>query len=80
MAAYYINQGNPAAGRQRLEKVIKDYPRTLVTPEALFRLGEVYQSDGRTEDAQRMFRQVAEEYAYTDWGKRAAQRLQTATR
>jgi outer membrane protein assembly factor BamD len=80
VAAYYINQGNPSAGRQRLEKVIKDYPRTLVTPEALFRLGEVYQSDGRTEDAQRMFRQVAEEYPYTDWGKRAAQRLQTATR
>jgi outer membrane protein assembly factor BamD len=80
VAAYYINQGNPSAGRQRLEKVIQDYPRTLVTPEALFRLGEVYQSDGRTEDAQRMFRQVAEEYPYTDWGKRAAQRLQTATR
>ena len=25
-------------------------------------------------------RQVAEEYPYTDWGRRAAQRLQTATR
>jgi TolA-binding protein len=51
-----------------------------VIPEAMFRLGEVYQGDGRTEDAQRLFRQVAEEYPYTDWGKRAAQRLQTATR
>ena len=80
VAAYYINQGNPSAGRQRLEKVVKEFPRTLVIPEALYRLGEVYQSDGRTEDAQRMFRQVAEEYPYTDWGKRAAQRLQTATR
>jgi outer membrane protein assembly factor BamD len=80
VAAYYINQGNPSAGRQRLEKVIKDYPRTLVIPEALYRLGEVYQNDGRTEDAQRMFRQVADEYPYTDWGKRAVQRLQTATR
>src|SRR4029077_7257041 len=47
VAAYYINQGNPAAARQRLEKVIKEFPRTLVTPEALFRLGEVYQVDGR---------------------------------
>src|SRR5574342_1000614 len=64
VAAYYINQGNPSAGRQRLEKVIADYPRTLVIPEALFRLGDVYQADGRTEDAQRMFRQVAEEYPY----------------
>jgi outer membrane protein assembly factor BamD len=80
VAAYYINQGNPSAARQRLEKVVKEYPRTLVIPEALYRLGEVYQTDGRTEEAQRLFRQVAEEYPYTDWGRRAAQRLQTATR
>jgi outer membrane protein assembly factor BamD len=80
VAAYYINQGNPGAARQRLEKVVKDYPRTLVIPEALFRLAEVYSGDGRGEDAQRMFRQLADEYPYTEWGKRAAQRLQTATR
>lgn len=80
VAAYYINQGNPAAARQRLEKVVKEYPRTLVIPEALFRLGEVYSGDGRPEDSQRLFRQLAEEYPYTEWGRRAAQRLQTATR
>ena len=80
VAAYYINQGNPAAARQRLEKVIKEYPRTLVIPEALYRLGEVYSGDGRPEDSQKMFRQVADEYPYTEWGRRAAQRLQTATR
>jgi outer membrane protein assembly factor BamD len=80
IAAYYINQGNPAAARPRLEKVVKEYPRTLVIPEALLRLGEVYSGDGRTEDSQRLFRQLADEYAYTEWGKRAAQRLQTATR
>lgn len=80
VAAYYINQGNPGAARQRLEKVVKDYPRTLVIPEALFRLAEVYSTDGRGEDAQRVLRQLADEYPYTEWGKRAAQRLQTATR
>jgi outer membrane protein assembly factor BamD len=80
VAAYYINQGNPSAGRQRLEKVIKEYPRTLVIPEALYRLGEVYSGEGRPEDSQKMFRQVADEYPYTEWGRRAAQRLQTATR
>jgi outer membrane protein assembly factor BamD len=80
VAAYYINQGNPGAARQRLEKVIQEYPRTLVIPEAMYRLAEVYSGDGRTEDSQRLFRQAAEEYPYTDWGKRAAQRLQTATR
>jgi hypothetical protein len=27
-----------------------------------------------------MFRRVADEYSYTEWGRRAAQRLRTATR
>jgi outer membrane protein assembly factor BamD len=80
IAAYYMNQGNPAAARPRLEKVLKEYPRTLVIPEALFRLGEVYSGDGRTEDSQRVYRQLADEYPYTEWGRRAAQRLQAATR
>ena len=80
VASYYLNQGNPGAARQRLEKVVKEYPRTLVIPEALFRLGEVYAGDGRADDSQRMFRQLAAEYPYTEWGRRAAQRIQTATR
>ncbi|HEV8440028.1 MAG TPA: outer membrane protein assembly factor BamD [Methylomirabilota bacterium] len=81
VASYYINQGNPAAARQRLEKVIKEYPRTLVIPEALYRLGEVYAGDGRTEQAEETLRRVATEYSYTEWGRRAAQRLKAmATR
>jgi outer membrane protein assembly factor BamD len=80
VASYYLNQGNPGAARQRLEKVVKEYPRTLVIPEALFRLAEVYAVDGRTDDSQLMFRQLADEYPYTEWGRRAVQRLQTATR
>ncbi len=80
VATYYINQGNPSAARQRLEKVIKEYPRTLVIPEALYRLGDVYAVDGRTQEAQETFRRCADEYAYTEWGRRAAQRLKTATR
>jgi outer membrane protein assembly factor BamD len=81
VASYYINQGNPAAARQRLENVIKDYPRTLVIPEALYRLGDVYAGDGRSQEAQEAFRRLATEYAHTEWGRRAAQRLKTmATR
>lgn len=80
VASYYLNQGNTIAARQRLEGVIKEYPRTLIIPEALFRLGEVYSADGRPQDAQETFRRVADEYSYTEWGRRAAQRLRTATR
>jgi len=40
VAGYYFNQGNTAAAQPRLEFVIKEYPRTLVIPEALFTLAE----------------------------------------
>ena len=81
VASYYITQGNPAAARQRLENVIKNYPRSLVIPEALYRLGEVYTGDGRAQEAQETFRRLATEFSYTEWGRRAAQRLKaTATR
>ena len=80
VASYYLNQGNAAAAKQRLEGVIKDYPRTLVMPEALYRLGEVYVIDGRPQEAQEAFRRCATEYSYTEWGRRALQRLKTAAR
>ena len=80
VASYYLNQGNTIAARQRLEGVIREYPRTLIIPEALFRLGEVYTADGRPQDAEDTFRRVVDEYSYTEWGRRAAQRLRTATR
>ena len=75
VAAYYLNQGNPGGARQRLEKVIKDYPRAPVIPEALSLLADVNFSEGRDKDAVDLLRQVANDYSYTEWGKRAAQRL-----
>jgi outer membrane protein assembly factor BamD len=78
VASYYLNQGNPAAARQRLENVVKNYPRTLVIPEALYRLGEVYAGEGRTQESQETFRRLATDYSYTEWGRRAAQWLKTA--
>jgi outer membrane protein assembly factor BamD len=75
VAAYYINQGNPNGARQRLEKVIKEYPRSPVMPEALSLLADVNFSQGRDREAVELLRQVANDYSYTEWGKRAAQRL-----
>ena len=75
VAGYYFNQGNTVAARGRLEFVIKEYPRTLVIPEALFTLAEVNLAEGKTREANELFRQVANEYGYTDFGRRAVQRL-----
>jgi outer membrane protein assembly factor BamD len=79
VAAYYLeNENNPTAARQRLEGVLKDYPRSLIVPEALYRLADINAREGRTEEAQQMFRKLAGEYPYTEWGRRASQRLRTA--
>jgi len=74
VANYYYNQGNTPAARQRLEGLLKDYPRTLAIPETLFLLAEIHQQEGRPEQARQLLKRLMDEYAYTEWGRRAAQR------
>ena len=75
VANYYYNQGNPSAARQRLELVLKDYPRTLVYPEALWLLADVNFYEGKADVARELLNRLAAEFAYTDFGRRAVQRL-----
>jgi outer membrane protein assembly factor BamD len=76
VAAYYYNgQGNAVGARQRLEKVLKEYPRTLVVPEAMFMLAEISFREGKTDEAVSLLRRLETEYGYTDFGRRAAVRL-----
>jgi outer membrane protein assembly factor BamD len=77
VARYYFDQGNPGAARQRLEFVLKEYPRTLVVPETLYTLAEVNLLEGKRRAAIELLRQLANEYGYTEWGRRGAQRLRT---
>jgi outer membrane protein assembly factor BamD len=76
IASYYFNQGNPSAARQRLELVLRDYPRTLVVPETLYLLAEVNMREGKNAEAVELLRRLATEFQYTEWGRRATQRLQ----
>jgi outer membrane protein assembly factor BamD len=75
VAAYYFNQGNPSAARQRLQQVLRDYPRTPVIPETLYLLAEVNFYEGKNVEAAELLRRLASEFAWSEWGKRAAQRL-----
>lgn len=75
VATYYFNQGNVGAARQRLELVLREYPRTLVIPEALWLLAEVNLREGKREEARALLLRLEQEYAYTEFGRRAAQRL-----
>jgi len=75
VATYYFNQGNPSAARLRLELVLKEYPRSLVIPETLYVLADVNFSEGKSTAGQDLLRKLANDYSYTEWGRRAAQRL-----
>jgi outer membrane protein assembly factor BamD len=76
VASYYITQGNASGARQRLQLVLKEYPRSLVVPEALWLLADVNVREGKTDEATGLLRRLAGEYGYTEWGRRAVQRLQ----
>lgn len=75
VATYYFRQGNPRGARQRLEIVLKDYPRTLVVPETLFLLADLNFHEGKNNEAVDLLRRLATEYPHTEWGRRATQRL-----
>ncbi|HYS18141.1 MAG TPA: outer membrane protein assembly factor BamD [Candidatus Binatia bacterium] len=78
VANYYFTQGNPSAARQRLELVLKDYPRTLVIPETLFLLAEVNFYEGKNAEAIALLRRLAADFDFTEWGRRGRQRLNGA--
>jgi outer membrane protein assembly factor BamD len=80
VANYYYTQGNPSGARQRLELVLKEYPRTLVVPEALWLLAEVNAHEGKDAAARELLRRLADEYPHTDFGRRAGVRLRAAQR
>lgn len=75
IATYYFNQGSLGAARQRLDGVLRDYQRALVVPEALWLLSEINLREGKKREADQLLRRLAAEYGYTDFGRRAVQRL-----
>src|SRR2546428_524674 len=78
VANYYFTLGNPSAARQRLELVMKDYPRTAVIPETLFLLAEVNFYEGKNAEAIELLRRLSVDYDFTEWGRRGKQRLNSS--
>lgn len=75
VASYYAKQGNLVGARQRLELLLKDYPGTLVIPETLYLLAEIDAQEGESDEAIKTLERLADDYGYTEWGQRAADRL-----
>jgi hypothetical protein len=49
-----------------------------VIPEALYTLADVNFAEGKNQEGMDLLRQLANDYGYSEWGKRAVQRLRRA--
>jgi len=75
VAEYYVRQGNPAAALQRLEIILKDYPRAMVIPQTLYLKGDALFRLGQREEAAKAIRRLVEEFGHTEWARRAHRRF-----
>ena len=75
VANYNYTRQNLPAALQRIDIILKEYPRTLVVPETLYLLGDIRMAEGNPREARRIFTELSDQYPHTDWGRRASQRL-----
>lgn len=76
VAQYYYDRGQYAAALQRLEAILKDYPRERqVLPGTLYLLGEIHFREGRRAEATRAVQRLVDEFPDSEWARRARQRF-----
>ena len=74
VAEYYVKQRSYAAALQRLEVILRDYPRAPVIPQTLYLQGDALFRLGQPEEAAKPIRRLVEEFGHTEWARRAYQR------
>ncbi len=76
VAQYYYDREQYAGAVQRLEVILKDYPRQMeVLPAVLYLLGEIHFREGRQAEAARVIQRLVDEYPSSEWARRALQRF-----
>lgn len=68
---FYLVRNNPIAASGRFETVIRDYQTTSHTPEALYRMVEVYMMLGVKDEAQKYAAVLGANYLDSHWYKEA---------
>ena len=71
IALFYLKQDKYLAALNRYNIVINEYSKSKFTPEALFRLVEIYYSMGMIEDAKKTSAVIAYNYPKSKWYKYA---------
>lgn len=67
-----FGQKDYSIASQSFGKYLQAYPQGRLVPQALFRLGECYRLDGKSEEFQRYYREVVDRYPKSDVAPNAA--------
>jgi outer membrane protein assembly factor BamD len=68
---FYLNKASPTAAINRFKTVIDRYETSIFTPEALYRLTEIYYSLGIVDQAKKYASVLGHNYPSSDWYKKA---------
>ena len=80
VADLLLQPGQPERGAPAARARAEGIPAHPGDPGGALPLAEVYSAEGTDRGRAALLRQLADEYPYTEWGTRAAQRLRAATR
>lgn len=64
---FYLRYGIPAATSQRLEYLLENFPDYSAKDKALFFLGQAYDAEGRTEDAEAAFKRLERQFPESEF-------------
>ncbi len=67
-----FGQKDYAIASQSFGKYLQSYPQGKMVPQAMFRLGECYRLEGKSEEFQRCYREVVDRYPKSDVAPNAA--------
>ncbi|MBN1653880.1 MAG: outer membrane protein assembly factor BamD [Deltaproteobacteria bacterium] len=77
VAKFYLDRDQPRAGAARLLTLIRSYPESEVSPEALFLLGETYLELKEAKKAYKIFLELLRKFPHSEYADDARERLRS---
>lgn len=75
IAEYYFEMEEYESAAERYRSLLNEYPGLGLDAEALFKLGVCYAEMRRTEEAERIFQSIVQNYRDSEYAKTAASRI-----
>ncbi len=77
VAKFYLDRDEPKAAVARLRTLLRSYPESDVSPEALYLLGETYLEMKQAKKAYKAFRELLQQYPNSDYADDARDHIRS---